>query len=52
MKTYSRHAGPGHLLVAWCPFRYFSPDGLVIRFNVLNTGSTIYFTICRFMCET
>jgi hypothetical protein len=24
----------------------------VIRYDVINTGYTVYFTTCRFMCET
>jgi hypothetical protein len=52
MKTSSRRWGSGHLHVTWCPFPLLSPSGLVIRFDVLNIGYTVYFTICRFMCET
>jgi hypothetical protein len=55
MKTSSRCAGPGHLPVAWCLILLFRPLGLVIsfviRFDVINTGYTVYFTICHFMCE-
>jgi hypothetical protein len=56
MKTSSRRAAPGHLPMACCLFSLFSPLGLVISFiirlDVINTGYTVYFTICRFMCET
>jgi hypothetical protein len=50
MKSSSRRAGP-RLSVAWCLFLLFRPHGFVISF-VINTGYTIYFTICSFMCET
>jgi hypothetical protein len=44
---------PGHLPIArWCPFHCLVLPELVIRYNVINTGYTIYSTICWFMCET
>jgi hypothetical protein len=52
MKTSSRHAGPSQLPMVWCFVLLLGPLGLVIRLNVINTGYTVYFTICRFMCET
>jgi hypothetical protein len=56
MKTYSMRAGPGHLPLAWWFIPLPRPLGLVISFiirlDVINTGYTVYFTICYFMCET
>jgi hypothetical protein len=56
MKTSSRCAGPDHQPVVWCFVLLRRPLGLVISFiirlDVINTGYTIYLTICRFMCET
>jgi hypothetical protein len=26
--------------------------GFILRLDVINTGYIVYFTICRFMCET
>jgi hypothetical protein len=44
---------PGHLpVVRWCLFRCLVLSGLVIRYNIINTGYVVYSTICRFMCET
>jgi hypothetical protein len=54
MKTSSRRAKPpGHLpVVRWCPFHCLVISGLVIRYDVINTGYVVYSTIYRFMCET
>jgi hypothetical protein len=56
MKTSSRRAGPSHLPVVWCFVLLLRPLGLVISsviiLDVTNTGYTIYFTICCFMCKT
>jgi hypothetical protein len=53
MKNYFRCAG---LLSSACgtmvSFPLLSPFRLVIRFDVLNTGYTVYFTIYHLMCET
>jgi hypothetical protein len=47
---------PDHLPVVWCLYPLLRPLGLVISFilrlDVINTGYTVYFTICCFMCET
>jgi hypothetical protein len=56
MKISSRRVGPRHLPVVWCFVLLHRPLGPVISFilrlNVLDTGYTVYFTICHFMCET
>jgi hypothetical protein len=56
MKSSSRRAGPSHLPVVWCFIPLRRSFGLVIssviKLNVINTGYTVYFTICHFMCET
>jgi hypothetical protein len=43
---------PGHLpVVRWCHFCCLVFSGLVIRYDIINTGYDIYSTIYHFMCE-
>jgi hypothetical protein len=54
MKTSSRRVGPRSSAYDMGLFSLFRCLGLVISFirlDVINTGYTVYFTICCFMCE-
>jgi hypothetical protein len=46
---------PGLLPMVWCFVLLCGSLDLVLsfvlRYVVMNTGYTIYFTICHFMCE-
>jgi hypothetical protein len=56
MKTSSRHAPPRSSACGLVSLPLLSPLELVIRFvirfYVIITSYTVYFTICRLMCET
>jgi hypothetical protein len=56
MKSSSRRAGPRSSAYGMVPFLLLRPLGLVIsfliRFDVINTGYNVYFTIYHFICET
>jgi hypothetical protein len=52
MKISSRSVGARLSTCGVVSFPLFSQDGFVVRFDVSNTSYTIYFTICRFVCET
>jgi hypothetical protein len=56
MKISSIRASPRSSASGMVSFPLLSPLGLlksfVIGIDVINTGYTIYFTICHCMCET
>jgi hypothetical protein len=41
----SRHVGPQSSAYGVVSFPLLCPNGLVIRFDVINTSYTVYFTI-------